>query len=156
MSHSMYTHTESGNKAMITAWGPNWHYQVPYTIYIYIFYAMWLQSVYVCTCKVGLYSHICSSVRLHTWHAHYWDVASGSLMCYLLLTLESPAVWGLEWGQGLEIIPFLSFPTLQIWKQVTGCVASTPRMYVGFSHNYSLDTCTQTLTHKHWKTLCLP
>lgn len=75
MSHSMYTRTRSGNKAMITAWGPNWHDQVPYTIYI--FYAVSLRSM-------------CVYVRweyIHTYVVLYTDTRSTHIIEKLPLVL---------------------------------------------------------------------
>lgn len=94
MSHSMYTHTKCGRKARMTAPGPNWHDQVPCTIYRCLCHV-----VAVCVCvyvRWAIYSHICSSIHLHKWHAHYWEVASCSLIPYLLLILEPLAFLGLD------------------------------------------------------------
>lgn len=64
---------------MITAQGPNRHYQVPYVIYM--FYAMWLR--YVCM-QGGRYIHTYVVLYIYTSGMHFTEKLPLVLIPYLL------------------------------------------------------------------------
>lgn len=59
--------------------------------------------------KSCIYAHVCSSVYLHKWHAHYWEVASYFLIPYLLFILENLIILGLNLGLESRIENHLIF-----------------------------------------------
>lgn len=65
--------------------------------------------------KSCIYAHVCSSVYLHKWHAHYWQVASCSLIPYLLFILENLIILRLNLGLESRIENYLIFSSL-LWR----------------------------------------
>lgn len=103
-----------------------------------------------------IYSHICSSVHQHKWHAHSWEVASCSRILYRIHSwVPSGLGAGASVGPRIGIMMFLSFPTLWVWEQVTCHAGSHTHTCEPLSKHDSLNTSTQTCTHKSVRILSL-
>lgn len=150
MSHSMYTNTQSGNKAMITAWGPNWHDQVPYTIYI--FFMQCHCGVCVCVCVYVRWEYIHTYVVLYIYTRSMHIIEKLPLV---LLGITSYPFSNLKqfWGWGRvkdwKSSRFRPSPVCRSRSRSHAVIGPHCVRTLASSQNHSLDTSTQTLAQQH-------
>lgn len=152
MSHSMYTHKRSGNKATILL-------RVLSDITkFHIQYIFWCHVIAVCACMYGgRYIHTYVVLYVYTNGMHILETLPLVLLFFTSFILASLAIWwgglgggGKDWKSSC----FFLSPLCRSGSGSRAMLGPPTHTCEPSSNHHSLSASTQTRTHKHVRTLC--